>query len=239
MASSRFPGSVDSSGNPYLPHYPDLVEQGGLRAAILSMAREQQVSLGIAADEGRLTSQEWSGAEFASPRGVMRIVLGRGSRRFAITLDSDIGHVWASGSTASLHKAVEVLSFWLREGRLRDLANQFPFMEFDRLSLAYEDGNPVEVQWEIIIGDDSFLLYRDLLLALHADANLRVMFPFFSHWTLRMLKDCYDPQAGEICIKLEPGKGFVIFSSSTPEQKFEFIRIDDLIRVAASMLGDL
>ncbi|MFD0026248.1 DUF6193 family natural product biosynthesis protein [Streptomyces sp. NPDC058382] len=238
MNSFGVGGPVDSSGDLRLRHYADLVEQGGLRAAVASIAIEHKADIGATAKEGEPGAQVWSAADFASPRGPMRVNLGRDARRFAITLDGDRGHIWASGSTANLVEVVEVLAFWRQGAKLKELSNRFPFMEFDRLSQAYEDGNPVEVQWGIILGDDNFHLDRELLLALREDPNLCQLFPYFSHWTLRMSKDCSDDQAGEILIQRSLGEGYVIWSSFAPTQTREFRRIDELIRAAVSILAD-
>ncbi|MFB7215582.1 DUF6193 family natural product biosynthesis protein [Streptomyces sp. NPDC056255] len=238
MNSSGTTGPTGYSGDPRLRYYADLVERGGLWAAIVSVAREHRVDIGVTAERPESKAQAWSAADFASPRGAMRVNLGHGARRFAITLDSNWGYVWASGSTADLAEVVEVMAFWRQGAKLKELGKRFPFMEFDSLSQAYEDGNPVETQWDIVIGDDNFLVYRELLLALHADPNLREMFPFFSHWTLRMAKDCYDSRSEEILIKPSADEGYVIWSSSAPEGKREFSCLDDLIHAAVSLLGD-
>lgn len=239
MNSSGTVGQADPSEDPRLRHYPDLVEYGGLQTTIGSIARERGIDLGVTIERSESEGQAWSVAEFASQRGAMRVHLGRGVRRFAVTLDSDQGFVWASGSTADLLEVVEALAFWREGAKLKELSDRFPFMEFDRLSQGYEDGKPVETQWDVLIGDDTFREYRELLLALRADPELRKMFPFFSHWTLRMLKSHDDPREGEILVQPHAGEGYLIWSSSTPEQKAEFDRLDDLVRAAASIVGGL
>ncbi len=70
-----------------------------------------------------------------------------------------------------LLEVAEALAFWRQGAKLKELSKRFPFMTFDRLSQAHEDGNPVETQWDILIGDDTFLAYRELLLALHEAAS--------------------------------------------------------------------
>jgi len=228
-------GSSDESG---IRDYSDVISRGGLHDALVSIANEVQVDLGDADDRTGSVSREWNVAKFSSSRGNMRINLGRG-RRFAVNLDSGWGHVWASGSTSNIVEVVEVLALWRRGARLKELGNRFPFMKFDRLSQAYEDGNPVETQWDILIGDDEFITYRNLLLRLHDNSNLRKMFPFFSHWKLRMAKDCYDAQAGEIIIRPSGSEGYIVWASSAPMQKIEIHRLDDLIDVANAMLRGL
>jgi hypothetical protein len=170
----------------------------------------------------------------------MRVNVGLGERRFSIALDSAQGnYVWASGSTPELPEVVRLLDAWRQGVKLKELTDRFPFMEFQRLSQGYEDGNPVETQWDIVINDDAFREYGDLLEALHSDPRLRETFPFFSHWTLRMAKDCYRPEAGEILIQPRPDGSYRLWSSADSEEKTEFRRVDDLIRAAVSLLDGL
>ncbi|MGW4644920.1 hypothetical protein [Kitasatospora sp. NPDC004289] len=231
------PGS--SAEDLRLRHYPDLVQSGGLRPAILGVAGAHRTEPGVLAEGPMPSASQWSAAEFASPRGAMRVNLGHGVRRFAVTLDGH-GHVWASGSTSDLSEVVEVLVSWQHGVKLRELAARFPFMEFDRLSQAYEDGNVVEVQWDIVIGDDDFLLYRELLLALRENAGLREFFPYFSHWTLRLSKDQADAGAAEILIqRAAEGEGFVLWSSSALDHKREFHGVGEVLRAAASLADEL
>ncbi|MFE3579972.1 DUF6193 family natural product biosynthesis protein [Streptomyces vinaceus] len=237
MNPSESSGPVDSSDDdPRLRYYADLVDFGGLQPAISSIARDRHIDLGVATEIPE--AQNWSTARFTSPRGDMRVQLGHGVRRFALTLDSGRGYVWASGSTTDLPQVVEVMSVWRGGVKLRELGGRFPFMEFDRMSQAHEDGNPVETQWEIITGDDDFLRYRELLLALHADPDLRQTFPFFSHWTLRLAKDHNDADADQILLRRRQDDDvYTLWSSSDPEQRREFRSLDELVRAAAALLA--
>ncbi|MFJ4013415.1 hypothetical protein [Streptomyces sp. NPDC090026] len=222
-----------------LRYYADLVESGGLRSAILAIAGGRQGDLGVPAEEATPSVSPWTTAEFASTRGAMRVNLGYGVRRFAVTLDGH-GHVWASGSTSSLSEVVGVLVSWRRGAKLRELVEEFPFMEFDRLSQAYEDGNPVEVQWDIVIGNDAFAVYRELLVTLRASAGLDVLFPYFSHWTLRLSKDHQDVHAEEILIRqVADEEFFAVWLSSAPERKCEFCSVDEVVRVVVSLASEL
>ncbi|MFF4245405.1 DUF6193 family natural product biosynthesis protein [Streptomyces sp. NPDC001822] len=219
--------------------YVDLIERVGLRSAIISIANQYRIDLGAQLGAPGSDDRVQSLAKFESIRGRMRVSFASRANRFTVTMDSGRGYVWASGSTADLFEVVGAMGHWRRGAKLEQLSEKFPFMEFDRLSKAYEDGNPVETQWDIVIGGGEFIGYRDLLLALHADPGLRTMFPFFSHWTLRMAKDCYDAQAGEILIKPSADVGYVIWSSAAPEQRKELRRLGDVVREAARMLGDI
>ncbi|MEU9744286.1 DUF6193 family natural product biosynthesis protein [Streptomyces niveus] len=237
MANSMNPS--ESPADLRLRYYADLVESGGLGPAIFAVAGGRQGELGGFVEEVPLTASRWSAAEFASPRGAMRVNLGYGVRRFAVTLDGH-GHVWASGSTPSLSEVVDVLLSWRQGVKLAELNAVFPFMEFGRLSQAYEDGNPREVQWDILIEDDAFLMYRELLVKLREETGMRELFPYFSHWTLRLSKDQQDVQSEEILIRpAADEEGFDVWSSSAPEHKSEFRTVDEVVRAALFLVGEL
>lgn len=232
MNPSVPPGPAD---DPRTAPYPDLVASGGLRPALASTARELHVDLDFAGDGSESDAQDWSTARIASPRGEVRVNLGLGVRRFALTMESGRGYVWASGSTTELSEAVGAIAFWREGATLVELGARFPFMEFSRMSRAYEDGNPIETQWAILMESDEFPSYRELLAALHADPGLRRLFPFFSHWTLRMTADHHDAGAGEIVVRRRAGEDYVLWSSAAPDRKVEFRRVEDVVRAAAAL----
>ncbi|WP_146075271.1 hypothetical protein [Streptomyces sp. Ru71] len=232
-------GSDASAEDSRLRYYPDLVENGGLRPAILAIAGGRRTQLGVPTAEPTPSASPWGTAEFSSPRGAMRVVLGYGVRRFAVSLDGQ-GHVWASGSTTDLSQVVDVLVAWRQGAGLRELAERFPFMEPGRLSQAYEDGNPVQAQWDAVIGDDAFRMYREVLLALREQAGLRTFFPYVSHWTLHLDQDPQDAEAQEILMRpVTDGEGFVVWSSDAPERQREVRALDDVVRTVLSLAGEL
>jgi len=231
---------VDPQSSPYA----DIIERGGLRATVLVRARGNGIDLGVtgAAVDPASGYEPWNTAEFPSPRGMMRIHLGHGTRRFSFTLDSAHHHVWASGSTEDLGEGVAMMAYWRAGAKLAELAERFPFMRFDRLSQAYEDGNPVETQWDILIGDDTFRTYRPLLLVLRADPELRLVFPYFSMWVLRLATDCHAAHPDLLFLGPHPEggeEGYLLWSSKAPEDIREFRRLDDLVPAARTLLSEL
>lgn len=235
---STHPGSADSAGH-LQRFYPDVLERGGLAAAIVRAAAENGVEVGTASERPGADPRTRGSAEFRPPRGVMRVRLGLGARRFSIVLEGGRGNrVRAEGSTAQLSEVAGVLAAWRAEAKLAELAGRFPFMEFDRLSQAFEDGNPAEVQWTILIEDDTFANYRDLLLALRDSPRLRRTIPFFSHWVLKLSVDPYEERDGEIWIRLDPAGGYEIWSSLTPERRRHLV-LGDLVHAAESLLEDV
>lgn len=155
-----------------------------------------------------------------------------------MTLDSEQNYVWASGSTEVLSDVVGVMGAWRDGIGLVGLGEAFPFMEFTRLALAYEEGNQVAVQWGILVDGNSFPSYRDLLIALREDRKIGQAFPFFSHGTLRLSNDWEDPDAPEIWIRSVGDASFALWTLGNPEQRQEFADLASLTRAVGSLLGD-
>ena len=235
---STHPGPADSVGH-LQSFYPDVLEQGGLAAAIVRAAADNGVEVGAASERPGSDPRTRGSAEFRPPRGVMRVRLGLGARRFSIVVEGERGNrVRADGSTAEMSEVAGVLAAWRAGAKLAELAGRFPFMEFDRLSQAFEYGNPAEVQWTILIEDDTFSDYRDLLLALRDNPRLRSTIPFFSHWVLKLSVDPYEERHGGIWIRLDPAGGYEIWSSPAPERRRHLV-LGDLVHAAESLLEDV
>ncbi|RKT09593.1 hypothetical protein BX285_6688 [Streptomyces sp. 1114.5] len=221
-------------------YYPELARYGGLTAAFLATAAEHGIDLG---DELRAPEPDWTptAAQFDSPRGTMWVNLWLEERGFSIKLgNSRGGHPWAEGATPDIAEAAGVLAAWKHGATLTELSERFPFMTYTRLSQGYEDGNPEAVMWDLQIGDPKFEEYRDLLIALRAEPQLARMFPFFSMWTLRLAKDAYREEPGELLIRQQDDGSYLLWSSSeTEEDQREFRRLDDLVAAAAALRNTL
>ncbi|MBD0694045.1 hypothetical protein [Streptomyces sp. CBMA123] len=218
-------------------HYPELARHGGLTAAILATAAEHGLSLG---DELRAPEPDWAPtvAEFDSPRGQMKVNLRPTERGFDISLYSNRGWFsrWADGITADITETTGVLMAWKHGASLAELSQGFPFMTYTRLSQGYDEGNQVAVMWDLQIGDPTLAQYRELLTSLRAEPLLAQMFPFFSMWTLRLVKDSYREQPGELLIRQKDDGSYLLWSSSeTEEDQREFHRLDDLVAAATAL----
>ncbi|MFD4907300.1 hypothetical protein [Kitasatospora purpeofusca] len=222
-------------------HYPELARHKDLRAAILATAADHGLDLDL---ETRSPDPEGAPtiAQFESPRGTMKVDLMRTERGFDITLYSNRGWLsqWADGTTADLTEATGVLAAWKHGATVTGLAQRFPFMTHLRLSQGYDEGNQVTVMWDLQIGDPTFAQYRELLVALRAEPQLAQMFPFFSMWTLRLVKDSLRKQPGELRIQQKDNGSYLLWSSSeTDENKHEFQQLDDLVAAAAALQTEL
>jgi len=183
--------------------YPDIVEKGGLAGALADAARADGIDL------GRLTvpagPDGYTNAVMDSDRGRIGVGIGADRRIFAVTISNGV-FVWASGVTPDLREVVRMTHRWQAGATLRDLHGRFPFMTYSRLAQGYEDGNPVEVQWDQLLRSPDLTLIRPVLEAAHADERLRQLFPSVTHFTLaRFELDHLDRRAGEVWIELTAG----------------------------------
>ncbi|MFJ4185257.1 DUF6193 family natural product biosynthesis protein [Kitasatospora sp. NPDC089509] len=228
-----------TDGHPpdFSEHHPELARHGGLTAALRATAADQGLDLGggsPAAGADREPTVAW----FDSPRGRMKVDLRGAEPGFDIALFSDRGWFanWANGSTADIAEAAGVLVAWQHGATLAELSRRFPFMTSSRLSRGYDEGDQVAVMWELQIGDPAFAQYRELLTALRAEPQLAPMFPFFSMWTLRLAKDSYREQPGELLIRRRDDGSYLLWSSSeTEEDQREFRRLDDVVAAAVAL----
>jgi len=153
-------------------------------------------------------------AKASSGRGDIVIRLGLGRRSFSISLDSSQGvFVWASGETGDLVEVVGLMGAWREGAPLREICARFPFMSYPRLSQGYGDGNPVGTQWEILLDDERRERHRKVLVKLHTNDHLRTLFSSFSHGVLCLARDCFDRDAGEICVDERPDGSYRLWAS--------------------------
>ncbi|MEY9887711.1 hypothetical protein ABIA31_001340 [Catenulispora sp. MAP5-51] len=198
--------------------YPDLIEAGGLAAALRQVAHAEHLDLGEIKVQNEWGRSAFTTARLTADRGAMAVLLGGDSHRFSISAGQpfrDPG--WVSGSTPDLAEAVRMLAAWRTGVKLRELTARFPFLEYPPISQGYEDGTPVPAQWKIVLTDQEAETYRDLLTALHADDVTGGMFPYLSMFTLRLAADPYDMSAAEVVVARGPEEGGYRVSSSAAE----------------------
>ncbi|ARF57087.1 hypothetical protein B1H19_25545 [Streptomyces gilvosporeus] len=121
--------------------------------------------------------------------------------------------------------------------KLKELNAHFPFMQYDELAQSYENGDPVATQWGNLLTDEMFSSARGLLRQIHSDDQLRKLFPFFSHGTLRLARDYSDRTAGEIWITPLRSGGYRIESTDSDINREEVESTDQIIDIALSLLG--
>lgn len=181
--------------------YSDLVEAGGLAAALRQVAHAEHLDLGEIKVQNEWGRSAFTTARLTADRSAVAVLLGGDSRRFSISAGQpfkDPG--WVSGSTPDLSEAARMLSAWRAGTKLKELTARFPFLEYPPISQGYEDGAPVPAQWEIVLADQEADGYRDLLIALRTDDLVGGMFPYLSMFTLRLAANPYDMSAAEVVV---------------------------------------
>lgn len=218
VLNPRIPADPFGLGlTPYmdLPDLPDLPELGGLQRALARESRQRGIDLGSM--EGATSAASFedpSSAKLTSARGTIMVYLGAEERRFYISI-ADVQHSWTEGATDDVGAVVEVADAWRNGVTLRELNSRFPFMEYSDLAQAYEDGDPVAIQWGALLHGDEFAEYRQLTREVYADERLRSLFPFYSMGMLRLSKDHTSRQAGEIRISPLRGGGYRVGSTAS------------------------
>ncbi|MEV0754585.1 DUF6193 family natural product biosynthesis protein [Streptosporangium sp. NPDC050280] len=213
--------------------YPDLVAKGGLALAIKRLSEEIRVDIPhvhTQPNSGRYTS-----AKVDSNRGVISVLLGVEKRIFSIKIASDT-HVWASGGTEDLSKVIKVIFAWQNGSTLKELREEFPFMGYEKLAEAYEQGNPVPVQWDLLLKDRSYTNIGNLLRAVHSREELRTRFPYVSHGMLRLTESPFSRSPNEIWIAPLSTIGYQVEISGSPESRTECGTLEEAINAAIACL---
>jgi hypothetical protein len=109
--------------------YPDLIEAGGLAAALRQVAHAEHLDLGEIKVQNEWGRSAFTTARLTADRGAMAVLLGGDSHRFSISAGQpfrDPG--WVSGSTPDLAEAARMLAAWRAGVKLRELTARFPFL---------------------------------------------------------------------------------------------------------------
>lgn len=73
-------------------------------------------------------------------------------------------------------------------------------MEYDAMAQAYEDGDPVQAQWDKVLGSDQHPEMHAILRQAYSRPEIRRLYPYFSHGVLRFLTDCNDVTAVRVFV---------------------------------------
>jgi hypothetical protein len=212
--------------------YPDVIELGGLPSALRTLAGRRGVDLGdVSAAPGY---GPFDAARLNSDRGGIGVVLSPDERRFTVQMSGG-GHPWAYGSTDDLTTVVEVAGAWRAGATLRELGARFPFMQYDRMAQAYEEGDQVAARWDHLLHDPDLDTVRPVLRAAHADARLRELFPSVSHLTLVRLVDSVEAAGGEVRIRRSP-RGTYLVDASWDETPRDTGTTEEAVAAAVALL---
>ncbi|MFG2127982.1 DUF6193 family natural product biosynthesis protein [Streptomyces sp. NPDC048751] len=159
------------------------------------VASAQGVDLG----ELRAVSGGGVGAETDTERGRM-VVYPRERETFHVLLCLHLGFTCSEGWTDDLGAVVGVADLWRRGGLLREVHDRFPFMSWDELAQAFEDGAPAPTKWRQLLSSEWHRRDRPLLEAGHAHPDLRMFYPDISHRSLMLIRKPYDMESGTVKI---------------------------------------
>lgn len=160
-----------------------------------SVASAQGVDLG----ELRAVSGGGVGAEADTERGRV-VVYPRERETFHVLLCLHLGFTCSEGWTDDLAAVVGVADLWRRGGLLREVHDRFPFMSWDELAQAFEDGDPAPTKWRQLLSSEWHRRDRPLLEAGHAHPDLRMFYPDISHRSLLLIRKPYDMESGTVKI---------------------------------------
>ena len=208
--------------------YADVVERGGVTAAIMELALEVDADVGHSMAR---PGHEDVTAEFSSDRGTIGVLVGKKERYFSIVLVGS-GHVWVEGGTTDLEAVVQVISSWRQGTPVERIGTDFPFMELGHLAAEFERGEHTAAQWRALLDDPDLDLIRPLLIRANSSPKLRALFPSVSH--LNMLRLVDDPQATseEISIMFLPD--VFIVESSTGGAEIAVRSAEEAVELAAT-----
>ena len=111
-------------------------------------------------------------------RGERAVTVRRAVRGLLLHFHKD--HlIMAHGHTEEVTSAVRACCRWLDESDLQQLGDEYPFVRFSELQLAYEQGTALETQWRILRRASS--VYRELIELAWRDPVLGKLFPYAGH----------------------------------------------------------
>jgi len=223
--------------------YPDVVEAGGLAAALEQWAAGLDIPLVIVPGP----------KEIADSVGIATTVAGRqpltvfprtDTRGFQIIGRSGEVDI-VKGETAELQEVVETGAAWAAGTPVPRMREELPFLLFDRLAEAHErgPGAAVAAQWELLrqeaAGRPAFPEFGRLVEAAYAQPRLRRLFPFTSHSTVAFSSCTGRPYRDEIAIAPRPGGSpYLVLRHSNTGMIGEAATVEDAVALALEHLPD-
>lgn len=191
--------------------YPDLVEHGGLVAALQAaldrlgfFVQSRDLEGGIF-DEERWKDRFPAIALVSSDKRDCQLFIGANERVFVFDLWQE-GICMAAGKTPSLDDVARVLGTWTTtDTGLSEMSKRFPCIEAKEKGRAYEAGREIESAWNDIRKDvPSLAQFIDLALK---DPVLSCLFPYTSIDMLRFSRCTGYPYTFDypVVVFVEPG----------------------------------
>lgn len=173
------------------PLYSDIAAAGGLGAALRALAAEEDLSVPFAVSERDPLHRAW--VESPVPhRTSLDITAWAVARRWSIRgCDSFQDLALVDGDTEDLAQVVRAAQAWHDGAAPADIRRAAPFVHLTGRR-DVPDQDPVELaesEWQHLLteaGEGDWSSYLALIEAAHAEPALRGLYPYTSHWTLRL-----------------------------------------------------
>lgn len=183
--------------------YPDLVEWGGLAAAMTARARELGLPLPGVVPGGPVPVEKSASVE--SPVGYFAVMLDVVEREFTLRI-WERGVELAGGSTADFDDVVRAACAWGSGLGLRQIRERSPVVRFGELAEAHERGDAVAVKWRMLReGPDAPV--AALAAAAGSVPEVHGLFPYLSHGVLCLSGTTgYPYTTGAPCVRPPVGR---------------------------------
>lgn len=167
--------------------YPDVAAHGSLAVALQASAAEQGIPLVMRANPSD-PLRHATAADVVAHRAAPYVTAWNFERKWSVWGLSR-NRIVIYGETTDLHHLPKVVAGWAHGADLAEIAEA---ASFDALTGRFEvpDGNPADViasEWQWMLEEARLAdrpEYRALIEAAHAEARLRGLFPYTSHWAL-------------------------------------------------------
>jgi hypothetical protein len=192
--------------------YPEIAAADGLAAALRVCAAEQGLSVATPVWE-----PGWlQGALVPTTvphRNRLLVSVSRVERRWSIRgCESDQDLALVEGSTPDLVQVARAMQAWYDGTALAGIARFAPFVT---LTGRFEvpDRDPVQLaesEWQHLrkeAAEVDWPEYHALIEAAYAEARLRALYPFTSHWSLRFSTRTRPCLSGDILVCIHPQRG--------------------------------
>lgn len=217
--------------------YPDVFLLGGLVRAIEDVCQAKGYNL-----EARSigTSREFDidvAAAIETDQGSATVYLAADDRSFLIDIGKR-GSGWASGSTADIGRLADSILAWATGISLDEFMAQFEFMKAGRMAHALETGDATTVQWEYLLSEDLHGGLYPLLLDIHGNFALKVLYPTVSMGRIRLSTVPAGGNETQLLITPLSGGGYRVGIVGVTSTERDLQLLDEVVPYLLALLGE-
>lgn len=173
-------------GSDWKRHYPEIVKDGGLAAAVLANRVPSDPPIDVLNDG--LTG--YATIAFADRTIQLSCAV---QKRLFIVVFIRRGVIFCRIGLSDMDDLRRAIDIWfIKQAKLQDMKNQFPDLEVLPQGTAFESGRGLEFQWKSFLNNPDPLV-KPLIEAAAAKPVLRKLFPFRSGNTFRFSRTTGSP----------------------------------------------